>query len=201
MGEINRDTKTAIKKYGYMITGLSSERIYDEMKKAWVQANDYNKYLQYFTDFGLFEFVFPGSNINTDLIETTSFNVCLTNLFKNEDTNGLSKKLTKNYKIDGDTADTIEFLLKLSNLTEDNAVKLKNELNKKNLDVENIKESDLIEWIRVEGFGDLHKNFLKYQPTNWGKKLIDQGWEQGRELGQEISKRNIADFRTFISNK
>ncbi len=180
---------------------ISAERIYEEMKKAWDKVPDYNFYLGFFNEFDMWSEIFPGAIINTNLVKTTSFNVCLANIFRNEDVNGLSKKLTKNYKIDGDTADTIEFLLKLSTLTEDNAIKLKNELNKKNMDVENIKESDLIEWIRVEGFGDLHKNFLEYQPTNWGKELIGQGWKQGKELGQEIAKRNIDDFRTFISNK
>jgi hypothetical protein len=180
---------------------ISAERIYEELKKAWDKVDDYNFYLGFFNEFNMWPEVFPGSNINTNLIETNSFNVCLANLFRNEDIEGLSKRLTENYKIDGDTADTIEFLIKFSGLTEDNAIELKQSLNKKNLDVENIKDSDLKEWIRVEGFGELHKKFLEYQPTNWGKELIKQGWKQGPELGKEIANRRINDFRTFLSNK
>jgi tRNA nucleotidyltransferase/poly(A) polymerase len=184
-----------------MMKRISSERIYEEMKKAWDKVPNYNFYLEFFNRFNMWPEVFPGANINTNLVETTSFNVCLANLFRNENIDGLSKRLTQNYTIDSDTAETIEFLLRFSNLTEDNAIELKQTLNKKNLDVENIKEVDIKEWIRVEGFGELHRKFLEYQPTNWGKELIRQGWKQGPELGKEIANRRINDFRTFLSNR
>lgn len=180
---------------------ISSERIYEEMQKAWKQAKDYNTYLGFFNEFDMWEQVFPGSNINTNLIETDSFRVCLTNLFRNENINGLSNRLTENYKIDGDTADTIEFLLGLKNLTPENASTFKEKLDKKNSDVENIKISDIEEWIRIEGYGELHKKFLQYEPKVWGRELMKQGWKQGTELGQEINKRKIEDFQSFLNNK
>lgn len=180
---------------------ISAERIYEEMQKAWKQAKDYNFYLNLFTEFDMWDQVFPGSNINTELIETDSFNVCLANLFRNENTRGLSSKLVRNYKIDANTADTVEFLLELNALTENNASKMKEKLNNKNSDVENIKRKDIEEWIRVEGHGKLHQKFLEYEPKAWGKILVDQGWKPGRELGQEIAKRKINDFKSFLNNK
>jgi len=183
---------------------ISSERIYEEMQKAWKQTKDYNIYLGFFNEFDMWEQVFPGSNINRNLIETDSFNVCLTNLFRNENVNGLSDRLVSNYKIDGKTADTIEFLLELSKLTKENAYKIKEKLYKKNADVENIKSSDIKEWFRVNGSNELQENFLKYidEPIKyWGKELIAQGWKQSPELGREIAKRNIEDFQSFLNNK
>jgi len=183
---------------------ISSERIYEEMQKAWGQVKDYNVYLGFFNEFDMWSQVFPGANINTNLIETDSFRVCLTNLFRNEKVNGLSTKLVSLYKIDGKTAETIEFLLELNGLTEHNAFKLKAKLKKKNADVENIRITDIKEWFRIEGSSDLQAKFLEYIDTpirNWGKELIDQGWKQGQELGQEIAKKNIEDFQSFLNNK
>jgi len=180
---------------------ISSERIYEEMQKAWKQSPDYNYYLQFFNEFNMWSEVFPGANINENLIETDSFRVCLANLFRNENPNGLANKLISKYKIDGGTADTIEFLIEFNNMTEENAIEVQKKLKKKNLDVENIKESDILEWIRVENLGNLHKKFLQYKPKNWSDELKKQGFKPGPEFGKEIRKRSIDDFKTFISNK
>ena len=177
---------------------ISSERIYEEMVKAWKQAKDYNFYLGLMTEYNMWEQIFPGSNINTNLIETDSFNVCLTNLFRNEPTTGLRDKLVEQYQFPAQVADTIVFLLNLKTLNLDNAHELKKSLMQKNADVENIKESDIREWIRVEKYGKLHTKFMDFKPTEWGKELMKQGWKQGKELGQEIDRRKKGEFRGMM---
>ena len=75
--------------------------------------NKFNNYLNFFTEFDMWEQVFPGSKINTDLIDSKDFIVVITNLFKNESVNGLEERLIQSYKIESDFAKKVVFLLQL----------------------------------------------------------------------------------------
>ena len=205
-GDIDPATADAIRKDNRLRgvgpkDDVSQERIWEEFNKAWSQVKDYNDYLNLFTEFDMWGEVFHGSDINTDNINTNSLNVSMANLFRNENPNRLRNKLVGNYKIDGSSADTIVFLLNFKNLTEENGHKMKEALDEKNKDVENIKLDDIQEWIRVERLGQLHQKFLQYRAKRLGDELIEQGWKQGPKLGQEIRRRSIEDFKQFISNR
>jgi len=201
MAVIEKETAEAIRKNKHLLKIISQERIWEEFKKAHSQVKDYNDYLNLFTEFDMWGQVFPGSNINTDNIDTSSLNVSMANLFRNENPNRLRNKLVGDYKIDGSSADTIIFLLNFKNLTEENGHRMKEALDEKNRDVENVKLNDIQEWIRIENLGTLHQKFLQYRAKRLGDELIGSGWKQGPELGQEIRRRSIEGFKQFISKR
>ena len=106
---LHKDTESAIEKRKQLqnidpetgeMKRISQERVWEEMKKAWKQARDYNYYLNFFTKFDMWDEVFPGVNINTNLIKSKDLVVVIANLFKNESPVGLADKLAQEYKIE-----------------------------------------------------------------------------------------------------
>ena len=90
---------------------ISQERVFEEFKKAFKQAKDFNYYLQFFTDFDMWNEVFPNSNVNTNLISSKDFIVVLANLFQGEDTSKLERKMVQDWKIEIDVARPVIFLI------------------------------------------------------------------------------------------
>ena len=74
-GRIDPETSRAIKKDNRLRgvspeDDVSQERIWDEFKKSWNQAKDFNNYLQFYTEYNMWDQVFTGSNINTVLVDS-----------------------------------------------------------------------------------------------------------------------------------
>jgi len=177
---------------------VSQERIWEEFKKAWKQAIDFNDYLNFFTEFDMWEQVFPGSKINTDLIESKDFVVVMANLFKNESTKGLEDKLVQEYKIpnspeSGKIATQIVFLINLLGLTIDEVP----EMYKKKVQC-SIKDTTILEWLDVNSINDPVKiKFVEFRPSVSSKELMDRGIT-GRELGVEIKRLEIENFKKLL---
>ncbi len=124
---LHHDTEVAIKKRNQLenidpdtgnMKRISQERIWEEMFKAWKQAKNYNDYLNFFTYYNMWNEVFPGSDINTDLVDSKNIVVVFANLFKNENSDRLEQKLVQEYKIpdspeSGKLASKISFLVSL----------------------------------------------------------------------------------------
>ena len=177
---------------------VSQERIWEEFKKAWKQAIDFNDYLNFFTEFDMWEQVFPGSKINTDLIESKDFVVVMANLFKNESTKGLEDRLVQEYKIpnspeSGKIATQIVFLINLLGLTIDEVP----EMYKKKVQC-SIKDTTILEWLDVNSINDPVKiKFVEFKPSVSSKELMDCGIT-GRELGVEIKRLEIENFKKLL---
>ena len=177
---------------------VSQERIWEEFKKAWKQAIDFNDYLNFFTEFDMWEQVFPGSKINTDLIESKDFVVVMANLFKNESTNGLQERLVEEYKIpnspdSGKIATQMIFLINLLGLTIDEVP----EMYKKKVQC-SIKDTTILEWLDVNSINDPVKiKFVEFKPSVSSKELMDRGIT-GRELGVEIKRLEIENFKKLL---
>lgn len=177
---------------------VSQERIWEEFKKAWKQAIDFNDYLNFFTEFDMWEQVFPGSKINTDLIESKDFVVVMANLFKNESTNGLQERLVEEYKIpnspeSGKVATQMIFLINLLGLTIDDVP----EMYKKKVQC-SIKDTTILEWLDVNSINDPVKiKFVEFKPSVSSKELMDRGIT-GRELGVEIKRLEIENFKKLL---
>ena len=180
---------------------VSQERIWEEFKKAWKQAIDFNDYLNFFTEFDMWEQVFPGSKINTDLIESKDFVVVMANLFKNESTNGLQERLVEEYKIpnspeSGKVATQMIFLINLLGLTIDDVP----EMYKKKVQC-SIKDTTILEWLDVNSINDPVKiKFVEFKPSVSSKELMDRGIT-GRELGMEIKRLEIENFKKLLYGK
>jgi tRNA nucleotidyltransferase/poly(A) polymerase len=172
---------------------VSQERIWEEMRKAFKQAKDYRNYLNFFTKFDMWSEVFPGSDINTDLVDSKDFVVVIANLFKNENPDGLEKRLVQDYKIESEVATKIVFLLRLLKLTPELAF----DMYKSKLQC-HIEDKTILEWFRVLGINDPIKiKFVEYKPTTSAQELMSQGFK-GKSLGDEIKRIEIENFKSML---
>jgi tRNA nucleotidyltransferase/poly(A) polymerase len=197
-GEIDSKTAQAIKNDNRLKgvgpkDDVSQERVWEEMKKAWKQARDYRNYLNFFTKFDMWSEVFPGSDINTELVDSKDFIVVIANLFKNENTDGLEKKLVQDYKIEHETATKVVFLIRLLSLTPELAF----DMYKSKLQC-HIEDKTILEWFKVLSINDDVKiKFVEYKPTTSAQDLMSQGFK-GKSLGDEIKRLEIENFKRML---
>ncbi len=199
---LHKDTEKAIEKRKQLenidpesgeMKRISQERVWEEMKKAWGQAKDYRNYLQFFTKFDMWSEVFPESNINTELVDSKDFVVVIANLFKNENPDGLEKRLVQDYRIDSQIASKVVFLIRLLELTSDNAF----DMHKSKLQC-HIEDKTILEWFRVLKINDPVKiKFVEYKPTTSAQELMSQGFK-GKSLGDEIKRIEIENFKKLL---
>jgi len=193
MAKIDKKTSESIIKNGYLLDTLSRERIWDEVKKSHNQSKDFNEYLKYLSDFNLLKYIFPGSNINTEFVDSKDFPVVIANLFKYESTDGLEKKLVQDYKIESDISTKVVFLIRLLQLTPDMAF----DLYKSKLQC-HIDDSTIFEWFKVLDIKDTVKlKFLKYKPSTSAQDLMEKGFK-GKSLGDEIKRLEVEKFMKMI---
>jgi tRNA nucleotidyltransferase/poly(A) polymerase len=199
---LHHDTEKAIEKRKQLqnidpetgeMKRISQERVWEEMKKAWKQARDYKYYLNFFTKFDMWDEVFPGSDINTDLVDSKDFVVVIANLFKRESLSGLERKLIQEYKIEHETATKVVFLVSLLSFKVEDVF----DIYKKRQQCA-ISDETILEWLKVEGINDdtLIK-FVEYRPSVSSQELMEQGFK-GRDLGIEIKRLEIEKFKSML---
>jgi tRNA nucleotidyltransferase/poly(A) polymerase len=200
---LHHDTEKAIEKRKQLqnidpetgeMKRISQERVWEEMKKAWKQARDYNYYLNFFTKFDMWDEVFPGSEINTELVKSKDLVVVIANLFKNESLSGLERKLVQEYKIEHETATKVVFLVSLLSFKVEDVF----DIYKKRQQCA-ISDETILEWLKVQGINDdsLIK-FVEYKPSISSQELMEQGFK-GRELGLEIKRLEIEKFKSMLN--
>lgn len=175
---------------------VSQERIFEEFEKSWKQAKDFNRYLNFYTEFDMWGEVFPGSKINTELVESNDFVVVISNLFKLEKPDSrLEDKLVQEYKIKGEIAKKVIFLLNMLTLKPEDA----QDMFKKKVQCF-IKDSTILEWLDVNGIDDPIKiKFLEYKPSVDSQELMAKGFK-GRDLGIEIARLELDAFKKLVNN-
>ena len=199
---LHKDTESAIEKRKQLenidpetgeMKRISQERVWEEMKKAWKQARDYNYYLSFFTKFHMWDEVFPGANINTNLVKSKDLVVVIANLFKNESTLGLTDKLAQEYKIELELATKITFLISLLNFKVEDVF----DIYKKRQQCA-ITDATILEWLKVETIdtNELVK-FVEYKPSVSAQELMSQGFK-GKDLGIKIKELEIEKFKQMI---
>jgi tRNA nucleotidyltransferase/poly(A) polymerase len=199
---LHHDTEKAIEKRKQLqnidpetgeMKRISQERVWEEMKKAWKQARDYNYYLNFFTKFDMWDEVFPGSEINTELVKSKDLVVVIANLFKNESVSGLERKFVQEYKIEHETATKVIFLISLLDFKVEDVF----DIYKKRQQC-GITDQTILEWLKVQGINDdsLIK-FVEYRPSISSQELMEQGFK-GRELGLEIKRLEIEKFKQML---
>ena len=199
---LHKDTEVAIEKRKQLenidpetgdMKRISQERVWEEIKKAWKQAKDYRNYLNFFTKFDMWSEVFPGSEINTELVDSKDFVVVIANLFKLESPEGLEKRLVQDYKIESETATKIVFLLRLLQLTPELAF----DMYKSKLQC-HIEDKTILEWFRALGINDPIKiKFTEYKPTTSAQDLMANGFK-GKALGDEMKRLEIENFKSML---
>jgi len=196
-GEIDLETSKAIENDNRLKgvgpkDDVSQERIIEELKKAWKQAKDYNYYLSFFTKFNMWNEVFPGANINTNLVESKDFVIVIANLFKNESTTGLESRLVQEYKIEIELATKVVFLISLLNFKVEDVF----DIYKKRQQC-GVTDSSILEWIKLMDLSDMLVKFVDYKPSVSAGELMFRGIK-GRELGIEIKRLEVEEFKQML---
>lgn len=197
-GKIDIDTANAIKSDNRLRDigpkdDVSPERIWDEVRKSFKQAKSFKDYLQFFNEFDMWGEVFPGSKINTDIVECDEFTSYIANLFKFENTQTLERKMVLNYKIEIEIASKVVFLIDLLKLSPENAF----DLYKKKIRC-HISNSQIIDWLDTCGIHDkMFIRFIDYVPSVSAEELMSKGFK-GRELGEEIKRLEIEKFKKLL---
>lgn len=197
-GKIDAKTSEAIRKDNRLKgigpkDDVSQERIWEEMKKAYKQSKSYKHYLEFFNEFDMWGEVFPGSNINTDIVEAHELTSYVANLFKFEDTLKLENKMILDYKIEGDIASKAVFLIDLLKLSPENAF----DMYKKKIRC-HITNHQIIDWLDTCGIhAKVFIRFIDYVPTVSAEELMSKGFK-GKELGDEIKRLEIEKFKKSL---
>ena len=188
--EISSDTKSSIVRNKEKLSIITKERIWDEFKKSFKQASDFNNYLSTITELDLWNQIFPGCIINKNLIESDNFIIIIANLFKLNDVNGLERKMVQEYKIESDLSKKVVFLISFLDFESD----LVYDFYKKK--IQSKVDSDLIkEWLGVQNIdNEWMLKFLDYEPTVSAEELMSKGFK-GADLGREIKRLEIEKFK------
>ena len=199
---LHKDTEAAIAKRNQLenvdpesgeMKRISQERVWEEMKKAWKQAKDYNYYLAFFTKFDMWSQVFPGVEINTNQVDSKDFVVVFTNLFKNVNIEGLETKMVQQFRIEQENAKKIVFLLELSKMNVEDVF----DIFKKRQQCA-ITDATILEWLRVsKNQNDMLLKFIEYKPTVSSQELMAQGIK-GKDLGIEIKRLETEKFKQML---
>ena len=193
MAKIEKNTVDSIIKNGHLLDTLSRERIWEEVKKSYNQSKDFNDYLKYLSDFNLMQYIFPGANINTNLVDSKDFVVVVANLFKNESTLGLTDRLAQEYKIELETATKVTFLLSLLDFKVEDVF----DIYKKRQQCA-ITDATILEWLKVQGIDtDTLVKFVEYRPSVSAQELMSQGFK-GKDLGIKIKELEIEKFKQML---
>jgi tRNA nucleotidyltransferase/poly(A) polymerase len=172
---------------------ISQERIWEEIKKSYKQAKSFKNYLEFFNEFDMWDQVFPGSKINTDIEEVHELTSYIANLFKFEDTQKLENKMILDYKIEGDIASKVVFLIDLLKITTDNVF----DLYKKKIRC-HVTNSQIVDWLDTcEINNKIFIRFIDYVPSVSAEDLMNKGFK-GRELGVKIKEIEIEKFKQML---
>lgn len=197
-GVIDFDTFNAIKSDNRLRgisekDDVSQERIWDEICKAFKQSKDFNVFLKLLTDFDMWEQIFPGVEINTNLIKSDDFLINITNLFKNEIPSArLENKLVQNFKMESNTARKIIFLLNMLSMKIEDVLPV---FKKRQQCF--ITDSEILEWLSINSINDFRNKFVKFKPSVNSQELMDKGIT-GRDLGIKLNELEIEKFKKML---
>lgn len=191
--EIDSETKKSLIRNND-ISEVSKERIRDEFMKILSSAKSIDQAIGFLWDLGFMSQIFPELEVNPDNSDSSIHLCCIALLLRDNDPVELPKKLNKlTYTID--EVNFISFLISFQKLSINNAYELKKRQYKVRNSVPSIQEfSD-----KVEMDQRLVKAFLHYDTSVKGQDLLDLGLS-GKELGEEMNKRETEIFSNILNN-
>jgi tRNA nucleotidyltransferase/poly(A) polymerase len=198
-GQIDTKTADAIRKDNRLRgigpkDDVSQERIWDEFKKAFSQSKNFVTYLNLIEEFDMWQEMFPDSIINNEFIQSPDLSVILANLFLEEDTKKLEKKMVFDWRIETDLAKVVVFLIDLFNLRPESASDLAKARQRNR-----VNDKTILEWMRVKNLNsNLFKTFFNFKPNVSSEELMRLGFK-GKQLGDEIKKRELEQFQKELN--
>jgi len=196
---IEQGTRESIHKNKDKLKIIVRNRIWDEFYKAYGQVKDFTIYLKYLDEFGLWEYVFPGMEINSDITSCSSLELYLANLFVDDqpvnfDFESFKNKLVQNLFIPIEISRVVSYLIWLQDFEPERVTEFYTKRN-------NFKISDemISEWLEItRNLSVMCDVFVKYKPTTNSQDLMSKGFK-GKSLGDEIKRLEIEKFKQMLN--
>lgn len=178
---------------------VSKERIVAELFKVEEKAiknNDSEILVKYFSLLNLFKIlthIIP-CGLHTSLIPSKSLTIIIAQLFSIVNDEKLIIELLKDAKFPHKFITNVITLLEFKNgVVSKNILKLK-----KSFRISSLTDRDLFEWFRMQQIStDSLEQFLAFKTTVNGNDIIKEGFKNN-EIGIEINKREIENFKKHI---
>jgi len=191
MARIEEKTSDSIRSNGELLLSITRERIWEEFIKSWEQSKDFNEYLKYLDDFNLYQYIFPGAEINSARISTQQLPIILANLFLTDDRSKLEQILVLNYKIESNLAKKVVFLIHSLTFEGPEILSFYRSKGAKGVSDELLKE-----WWGLMGYltEPIFVAFFKYQPSVLAEDLMKIGLK-GKMLGDKLNELEFENFK------
>lgn len=182
-GKFDRNTYEAIAA-DPSLSDVSNERIRDEFVKSIKSAKSTRKFLQIADATKVLSLIFPNLKYSKkDFVEQNNHILLLAYLFKQYTPKRVYNEL-KRLTYTSEEAENIKFLLQLQNFDPINIIKLKRQHH-------TLSDKEILEWGTM--VGQNFKKFVQFRLSVDATELMRLGYK-GRELGDEISKRERANY-------
>lgn len=200
--KIDEKSLSAIKELSHTLSIITKERIWDEIKKAFKQANNFLNYMHLLLSTGVAEVIFPEVVLNDFKITNwyrkgISLEIYFAKLFSNNNTDGLANKMIFEFKMETVFTRKVIFLIDLLylNITSGNVL----DLYKKKV-VSAISTDDILEWYRIIGLMRYseYRAFLFFKTSVSGNELMKEGFK-GKALGDEIKRLELQNFKKSLN--
>ena len=200
--EIDAETAKAIKD-DPDLHQVSPERIHDEFTRGISSAKDPKHYLGMVEDLGLFDQVFPGLDVGKEYLDTPDSTMQMVSVLRDNKPKDIQRVLHE-MKYAKDEVNKLLFLLKMRDLSPEEAVELKKVYKKlkKTADLE-MEPSDLMEAASALGKPGTDEvkafvNFAEAPPALTGKELAQRGVKKGPEMGIAIAKAEREAYEAML---
>lgn len=193
MATFDTQTREAIIRNGYLLSTLTRERIWEEIKKSYSQVKYFPDYLTLLFELDIAQYIFPKMKLNLDIIECKNLVVYLANLLKDNDIQTLEKKMIFDLKIESGVSSKVCHLIRLFDLSPTNAFSFYKDRVRCHVDNTTIED-----WSRINGLDkNLFSAFINYKPTVSSEDLMNKGFK-GKDLGEEIKRLEIEKFSSLL---
>jgi tRNA nucleotidyltransferase/poly(A) polymerase len=194
---IDNRTKQAIHRFND-ISDVSMERIWDtengEFMKSFKQAKDFQQYLDFLTEFKLWEQILPGIKVTPKIKNSDTMSLVLAQILKENDTGYLKTTLVQHCSISKVFVNTACFLIDLLDFDTNKVIEYCK--NRKRFSVFN---DDIKTWFKINYITD--KDILKFTDFELSISANDVMKEfdikPGPELGEKIKELEIQKFQSM----
>ena len=168
---------------------VSQERIWEEIVKAWKQAKDFGQYLEFFSEFDMWEQVFPGVKVS-EPVDSADFAVVIASLLRGNPSDYLDKKLVQDFRIDTSLAKKIVFLVSLIDFEADKVLDYWRKRQSSG-----ISDETILEWLtKTASEREDLVRFVGWKPSVNSEDVMARGFK-GKALGEEIKRLEVENFK------
>ena len=191
---IDPQTVESIKKNKSQLNIITRPRIWEEFFKAYKQTKSrFTDYLGYLDEFELWTEIFPGAQINHDIVPCSSLEVYIANLFTLEPVRGLQQKMVQTYLIPDDIARVSAWLIWFKSFQVENVLEFHDKARNYR-----ISKTLISEWIKLSGLSDSkYLAFLEFERSVDSEDLMSKGFFK-KALGDEIKRLEINNFNKIL---